>query len=81
MDASVAITAGMEVVGRDDQRVGRVKQVFPGGILHVDCPLAPDYYIPKNAVQGVQEGKVVLRCSKAQAAYMGWELKPESAKE
>lgn len=69
----------MTVVASDGDTVGTVKRALSPGFLHVDCRMAPDYYIPLKAVEQVHHGKVVLLVTKPQAAYMGWEVKPEAA--
>jgi hypothetical protein len=53
------IQNGMEVVGLDARRVGRVKQVRLTDFL-VDRPLQRDIYVPVDAVQAVVDERVVL---------------------
>lgn len=77
MGSKQTVAPGMVVVGSDGTAIGRVKDVRADGIFRVDCRFSPDYYIPAHAVHLVDANTVTLRCSKAQAAYMGWEAKPQ----
>lgn len=73
------VESGMVVLTSDDQTLGQVKRLLgEGQYFQVDCRMAPDYYVPIDAV-AVTEGKTVrLRLSKHQATNAGWELKPKS---
>jgi hypothetical protein len=78
MDPAGQITPGLEVTGCDGVSIGHVKQVLEDGkTFRVDVHMAPDYYVPMSAIQELQEGTVVLKCTQRQAAYMGWELRPQ----
>lgn len=71
--------SGMEVVTHDGAVLGHVKGVSDTAEwFRVDCRHAPDLYIPHNYIQGIQDGRLVLRASKHQVAYLGWELRPDS---
>lgn len=71
--------SGMEVVTSDGAVLGRVKDVSDTArCFRVDCRHAPDLYVPHDYVRSVEEGKAVLRASKQQVPYLGWELRPES---
>lgn len=76
-DKTEGIAPDMEVVDVHDEHLGRVKELLADGIFQVDCRMAPDLYVPSDAVKGVAVGRVTLRVSKSQASYMGWEVKPE----
>ena len=79
MDRSVQITDGMDVVTTDGHSLGRVKELSDDqGYFQCDCRFAPDYYIPMSAIDHTEDGQVLLRVSKAQAANMGWEVRPSS---
>lgn len=71
------IERGMAVITADGQGLGQVKSAGdPTPFLHVDCRMAPDLYIPMDAVRTVEDGTVRLRATKQQAMNMGWEAKP-----
>ncbi len=53
------VQAGMHVVGRDHEPIGRVKEVRADDFL-IDRPMQPDVYVPFRLVQGVADGEVVL---------------------
>ncbi len=70
---------GMEVVTNDGTVLGHVKDVSDATqCFRVDCRHAPDLYIPHNYIQDTDTGKVVIRASKDQVSYLGWELRPKS---
>ncbi len=61
----------MEVVGSDDQPVGRVKEVREGDFL-VDRPSARDIYVPMDAVTDVVNNQVRLNVQAHEVDDMGW---------
>ena len=61
----------MEVVGADDQPVGRVKEVRDGDFL-VDRPSARDVYVPLDAVTDVASNRVRLNVQAHEVDDMGW---------
>ncbi len=70
---------GMEVVTSDGVTLGKVKdRSDPTKCFRVNCRHAPDLYVPNSYVRVIDDGRVVLRSSKEQVSYLGWELKPES---
>lgn len=67
----------MRVLDCDRQQIGTVKTLLADGRhFRVDCPHAPDYYVPRESILGIDGNDVILNVTKQQAAYMGWELKP-----
>jgi hypothetical protein len=71
------IEHGMSVLTSDDHGLGRVKAVEEAsGYFRVDCRLAPDLYVPLDAIQAVGNGVVRLHVNKQQAMNMGWEGRP-----
>ena len=62
---------GMEVVGSDGNRVGRVKEVRDSDFL-VDRSPQRDVYVPFDAVQAVVDGRVVLNVPAGQVGYTDW---------
>lgn len=74
---SQQIAPGMVVNDAAGEHVGKVKEML-GNTVHVDCRLAPDYYIPRQYLRVQPDGSVQLKVSSRQAAYMGWELRPRS---
>jgi hypothetical protein len=80
MSGAGKLAAGMEVVSSDGETLGRVKEIASSGqYFRVDCPMAPDYYVPMQEVATTSDGRVRLRVSRAMAANMGWEVRPEEA--
>lgn len=76
---SQAPEPGMEVVTSDDAVLGHVKDVSSTAkCFRVDCRHAPDLYVPHASVRDIEGGKVILRSSKQQVPYLGWELRPAS---
>ena len=71
--------SGMDVFSRDGKKLGRVKATLGDGrYVHVDCPRAPDYYVPVEEIAGVSDGAVHLRVTAASATNMGWEARPDT---
>lgn len=68
----------MDVLSSDREKLGRVKYISADGkYFRVDCPLAPDYYVPVGEIARTEERTVHLRVTKVHAANMGWEARPE----
>lgn len=75
--ASGKIRESMRVLDRDKKQIGTVKTLLDDGkYFRVDCPHAPDYYVPREHILAVEGDDVILNVTKQQAGYMGWELKP-----
>ncbi|HSL43667.1 MAG TPA: BON domain-containing protein [Anaerolineales bacterium] len=66
------IRPGMEVVGRDGENVGEVKEVRSNDFL-VDRSMARDVYIPINACQ-TTGGQVRLNVRADEVDNQGWEM-------
>ena len=78
------IEVGMDVVGIDGERVGKVKEVREGAFL-IDRPLARDLWVPFSAVleageQGgafrrgpTQPSEVMLNVNGGHVEDQGWE--------
>lgn len=78
MTSQLPLEAGMEVITRDGTILGHVKDVSqPAQCFRVDCRHAPDLYVPHSYVE-VRDGQAILRVTKQQVSYLGWELKPDS---
>ena len=72
------LESGMDVLSSDGETLGRVKQVSADGrYFGVDCPLAPDYYVPVEEIARTEGSAVHLRVTRVHAANMGWEARPE----
>jgi len=72
------LEAGMDVLSSDGEKLGRVKEILAGGgFFRVDCPFAPDYYVPVDEIARTEHHTVHLQASKVQAANMGWEVRPK----
>ena len=65
------VTRGMDVVGADGERVGRLKDVDASSVL-VDRPLKRDIYVPHAAIQGVRDNRIVLTIPADEVDRMGW---------
>lgn len=77
MDRRIDVSPGMEVACRDGHRIGRVKQLLPGGLyFQVDCRFAPDLYVPLDAVHDTRDGVVHLAVTHPESMNLGWEAKP-----
>ena len=74
------IGVGMDVLGRDGQRVGRVKEVRAADFL-LDRPMAHDLYVPYQFVLSVPDQgekparptEVILTVSAAQVDNQDWQ--------
>jgi hypothetical protein len=66
------IRPGMEVIGREGENVGEVKEVRSNDFL-VDRSLARDIYIPFNACQ-IRNGKIQLNVHADEVDNQGWEM-------
>lgn len=70
---------GMEVVTSDGAVLGHVKDVSDRAkCFRVDCRHAPDLYVPHTYIRETGKGNLVLRASKHEVPYLGWELRPKS---
>jgi hypothetical protein len=68
----------MDVLSSDGETLGKVKLISTDGrYFRVDCPLAPDYYVPVEEIARTEGGAVHLRVTRVHAANMGWEARPE----
>lgn len=71
------IMTGAEVFGVDGDKLGRVAEVYPRYITVEKGFFFPtDYYIPRTALQDVQDGQVFLNMSKDSALNSGWDQVP-----
>lgn len=66
------IREGMEVVGRDSERVGQVKKVRSNDFL-IDRAMARDVYVPMNAAN-VERGRIHLNVQAGEVDNQGWEM-------
>lgn len=64
------IREGMEVIGRDGDRIGQVKEVRANDFL-VDRPLARDVYIPISACRSTN-GRIRLNVRADEVDNQGW---------
>lgn len=65
------VAEDMTVVGSDQERIGRVKEIRMSDFL-VDRPLARDVYVPFEAVQEITEDRVILKIQAAEVTDQGW---------
>lgn len=65
------IREGMEVVGRDNDSVGQVKEVRANDFL-VDRSLARDVYVPFSAAR-IVDGRIRLNVEAGEVDNQGWE--------
>ena len=65
------VRTGMEVVGSDGDRVGDVKDVLATGFF-VRRQMAPDLYVPLDAVRGVEGVRVILGVPAGHVDDMQW---------
>lgn len=72
------IISGMDVVGADGEKIGRVKGI-PGDYIVVEKGFffPTDYYIPQNAVASVSD-KVYLNVERDDALNQGWDVQPSN---
>jgi hypothetical protein len=68
---------GQDVLDNAGELLGRVK-ALEEAFFRINRPLAPDYFVPFEAVSTVEDDKVRLRFSKEDTSNMGWELRPEA---
>ncbi len=66
------VCQGMEVVGTDEQPVGRVRHVMPSDFLLVQRMGQPDLYVPFDFIRDVTSGRAVLTIPADLAAKMDW---------
>ena len=57
------VTIGAPVFTQDGEEVGSVKEVR-GRYFKVDVPMAPDYWLPLDAVRGNESGRVTLSANR-----------------
>ncbi|HEX2914841.1 MAG TPA: DUF2382 domain-containing protein [Chloroflexia bacterium] len=69
------LTEGTDVVGTDNDFIGRVKQVRGDSIL-VDRTMKRDVYVPMSAVQSMDGGRVVLNVASQDVDDQGWANPP-----
>ena len=61
----IDIAEGCEVVTRDGDKVGTVKEVR-GGYFKVNAPLQPDYWLQRQFVESNAEGRITLSFEKGE---------------
>ena len=70
----------MRVLDSEREPIGTVKALLDDGRhFRIDCPHARDYYVPREHILAIEGDDVILRVTKRQAGYMGWELKPHTS--
>lgn len=67
-----ALHEGMEVVGSDGKRVGRVKKVRETDMF-VDRPMRPDISISFGFIRFIQGDRIVLTIPSDEAAGKDWQ--------
>lgn len=72
---SSQVQEGAEVVGVDEDYIGRVKEVSGNTVL-VDRKMQRDVYVPLEAIQGVDGGRVRLNIPSDQVDDQGWDNPP-----
>jgi len=71
------IDVGLEVIGFDGERVGKVKEVRPNDFL-LDRPMAHDLYVPYTFIMSVPDrgdgrpNEVVLNVTSENIDHQGW---------
>jgi uncharacterized protein (TIGR02271 family) len=71
------VTVGDNVFGSDGEKVGRVAELYPGYLTVEKGFFFPsDYFIPRQAIQSVQDNEVYLNVTKEAALHSGWDQIP-----
>lgn len=71
------IPEGVEVVGSDGEKVGKVIAVTPSYVVVEKGFFLPtDYYVPRDAIGGFDGAKVTLTVAKGEALHQGWDVIP-----
>jgi hypothetical protein len=65
------IREGMDVIGRDGQEVGQIKEVRSNDFL-VDRPMARDIYVPFDACQSTDNGQIRLNVRADDVDNQNW---------
>lgn len=65
------VREGMQVVGSDEENIGRVKEVRHTDFL-VDRTLARDIYVPYEAVQSASQDRVIITVPAGEVNDQGW---------
>jgi len=79
MSERIQVAPGMDVYGSDGGKIGSIHGVF-GDYMMVEKGIffPKDYYIPMDAIQGVDaNNQVYLTVSKDEALHQGWDAVPE----
>lgn len=65
--------AGMQVVGRDGNHIGKVKVVRPGDFL-LERPYSREIFVPFEHVESLSraDNRITLRISEGEIAEMTW---------
>ena len=72
-----AIALGDDVVGADNEKVGKIAEVQPNYVVVEKGFFFPtDYYVPMSAIATVQDGRVYLNVSRDVALQSGWDVPP-----
>ena len=66
------VRIGMEVIGRDGEHAGEVKEVRANDFL-VDRPMARDVYVPFSACE-ITHGRIHLNVLENEIEQQGWEM-------
>jgi hypothetical protein len=76
----LAITAGMDVLGTDREKVGTIAGMRGDHVVVSEGFFFPtDYYIPTSAITTVSGGNVYLSVTRDQALEQGWDVEPAEA--
>jgi uncharacterized protein (TIGR02271 family) len=76
-DGPQDIQKGLDVVGSDGGKVGRVAAVHRGYVVVEKGMFFPtDYYVPRSAIVHREGDRLVLNVSKDQALHQGWDTMP-----
>lgn len=76
-DGPQDIEKGMDVVGSDGGKIGRVAAVHRSYVVVEKGMFFPtDYYVPKSAIAHREDDRLVLTVSKDQALHQGWDTMP-----
>ena len=79
-DRQWSCTAGDEVFGCDEHKVGKVKEVHPGYVVVEKGFLVhSELYVPTSAINNCEGGRVYLNVTKDEAANRGWDAPPQDA--
>jgi hypothetical protein len=79
-DRQWSCAAGDEVFGCDEHKLGKVKEVHPGYVVVSQGLIVhTSLYVPTDAINNCEGGRVYLSVTKDEAAKRGWDAPPASA--